>query len=232
MKMKDLLVKLRDVRSNYVTQSLMLAKELDVEMNEKLYDNITVYGLKGEERYEDQDCLVGMPMLNVIEALTRKTRVNDVTKPMREDFEALQSLLSKMEVKIRIGLDDRREAKKNLKEKEAVRMASAVSELNKLVDFNSLRVVSFKVGKLTKEEELKLVDVMESEDFVLFEQHEGYHYRFFGKVADKGSLKSQSHVVFSKIEGKVTSDRNFISNISTKEVSAESFLIREKYHQL
>lgn len=229
MKMKHLLVLLRDIRSKYSTEVETLKSSLESEMDEKLYNNVDVYGIKGKDESDDED---RMPILDVIEALTRKTRAHDMTKPMREDYEALSELLSKMEQKIRIGLDDRRAAKEALKGKTDILFKSAEQELNELVDFSSLRIVSFKVGKLTKEEEKKLVEVMESEDFVMIEDHESYHYRFVGKVEDKGRFKSQSHVVFSKLEGKVTDDRNFISNISTKGFDAKQFLKYQPTHML
>lgn len=221
--MQELLEKLRSKRSEYYQESSALSKKLVVEMDEKLFDNVDVYGLKGED---EEGNLVETSLLDVIDAL--KSKVN-VLKPMVEDLKNLNKQLSMLETKIRIGVDDRNQAKKALVEKTSVIFNKKVNEINELVNFDNLRIVIFKTNKMTSKEELKLVEVMVSEGFALIEQHEGYHYKFIGYLNDKGKFKSLSHVVFSKIEGKVTEDRNFISNISTKTVDVKGFL-EHSYH--
>lgn len=220
--MKELLELLRSKRSSYHEAVEGLRKSLAEDMDEKLFDNVEVFGLK-QDNYGAEK---GVQLLDVIQALK-----NQVVTPksMSKELDALRNHLVELERKIYVGLDDRREAKKALQEKVNKLSVKALEEVKELVDFDTLRVVSFKVKKLTSEQEKKLVEVMESESFVMLERHQGYFYRFVGVLNDKGSFKSFSHAVFNKLEGKVTEDRNFISSIETEKVEAKGFLEQE-YH--
>ena len=193
--MKELLELLRSKRSNYHEAVEGLRKSLSEEMDEKLFDNVQVFGLK-QDKYGEEE---GIQLLDVIQALK-----NQVVTPksMSKELNVLRNHLVELERKIYVGLDDRREAKKALQEKVNKLSVKALEELKELVDFDALRVVSFKIKKLTSEQEKKLVEVMESEDFVMLEGHQGYFYRFVGVLKDKGSFKSFLMLSSISLKGK------------------------------
>ncbi len=218
--MKKVLELLREKRSNYNEVINGMRKSLSDEMNEKLFDNVDVFGIKQDRYGKDEST----PILDIINAL--KKRVNG-PKVMKKELDALRNQLCELERKIYVGLDDRREAQKDLQVKIDNITSSIIKDLNNIVDFNTLRIVNIDVKKLTSEQESKLVEVMKSESFVVIESNKRKFYRFVGVLHDKGGLKSLSHVVFSKIEGKVTEDRNFIGSISTDKVDVKGFLNSE-----
>lgn len=219
--MQSLLAFMREKRSEYNTQVNEMRKSLDKEMDQKLAKNLDIYMTDSDAEEGESTSL--LDILNVL----RKRVV--VPASMKQDFESLDKVLSALEVRVRVGEDDRREALKDLNVKIDKLTQKTAKELGDAVNFNELRIVAIKVGKLDKEQEKKLLKVMADEGFPVTESHQGYFYRFVGRLHDKRGLKSLSHVVFAKLEGKVTDDRNFISNISTSTVGVKTFLEGKHY---
>ena len=219
--MQSLLAFMREKRSEYNTQVNEMRKSLDKEMDQKLAKNLDIYMTDSDAEEGESTSL--LDILNVL----RKRVV--VPASMKQDFESLDKVLSALEVRVRVGEDDRCEALKDLNVKIDKLTQKTAKELGDAVDFNELRIVAIKVGKLDKEQEKKLLKVMADEGFPVTESHQGYFYRFVGRLHDKRGLKSLSHVVFAKLEGKVTDDRNFISNISTSTVGVKTFLEGKHY---
>lgn len=219
--MQSLLDFMREKRSEYHSQVNEMRKSLDKEMDQKLPKNLDIYMTDSDAEEGESTSL--LDILNVL----RKRVVVPVS--MKQDFESLDKVLSALEVRVRVGEDDRREALKDLNVKIDKLTQKTAKELGDAVDFNELRIVAIKVGKLDKGQEKKLLEVMEKEGFPVTESHQGQFYRFVGRLHDKRGLKSLSHVVFSKLEGKVTDDRNFISNISTSTVGVKTFLEGKHY---
>lgn len=219
--MQSLLAFMREKRSEYNTQVNEMRKSLDKEMDQKLAKNLDIYMTDSDAEEGESTSL--LDILNVL----RKRVVVPVS--MKQDFESLDKVLSALEVRVRVGEDDRCEALKDLNVKIDKLTQKTAKELGDAVNFNELRIVAIKVGKLDKDQEKKLLNVMADKGFAVTESHEGQFYRFVGRLHDKRGLKSLSHVVFAKLEGKVTDDRNFISNISTSTVGVKTFLEGKHY---
>ena len=140
--MKKVLELLREKRSNYNEVINGMRKSLSDEMNEKLFDNVDVFGIKQDRYGKDEST----PILDIIQAL--KNRIV-APKVMGKELEALRNQLCELERKIYIGLDDRREAKKDLQVKIDNITSNVIKDLNNIVDFNTLRIVNIDVKKLT-----------------------------------------------------------------------------------
>lgn len=176
-------------------------------------------GYVNPEIFSYSDC--DLNLINMIDSISDAEYNEQMAPEMAKAIEILQSVKEKINEQENVYT-----VKKNkIIQKISKLHNKARIDFGKVIDFDNLLYVKMNIKKLDEEQRQYLIEVMSENGFEVIDCRDSVSQMIFaGVVEDQEKIPKLHHFIFNLLDGKVTSDRNFVGCIICEPMS-ESRLI-------
>ena len=176
-------------------------------------------GYVNPEIFSYYDC--DLNLINMIDSISDAEYNEKMAPEMAKAIEILQSVKAKINEQENIYT-----VKKNkIIQKIGKLHNKARIDFGTVIDFDNLLYVKMNIKKLDEEQRQYLIEVMSENGFEVIDCRDSVSQMIFaGVVEDQEKIPKLHHFIFNLLDGKVTSDRNFVGCIICEPMS-ESRLI-------
>ncbi len=176
-------------------------------------------GYVNPEIFSYSDC--DLNLINMIDAISEAEYNAQMAPEMAKAIEILQSVKEKINAQenaFTVKKDD-------INKKIAKVLQKARIDFGTMIDFDNLFRIKFNVKRLNENQRQSLIEVMSENGFEVIDCRDSVSQMLFaGVVEDQEKIPTLHHFIFNLLDGKVTSDRNFVGCIICEPMS-ESRLI-------
>lgn len=176
-------------------------------------------GYVNPEIFSYSDC--DLNLINMIDSISDAEYNEQMAPEMAKAIEILQSVKEKINEQENVYT-----VKKNkIIQKISKLHNKARIDFGTVIDFDNLLYVKMNIKKLDEEQRQYLIEVMSENGFEVIDCRDSVSQMIFaGVVEDQEKIPKLHHFIFNLLDGKVTSDRNFVGCIICEPMS-ESRLI-------
>jgi len=176
-------------------------------------------GYVNPEIFSYSDC--DFNLINMIDSISDAEYNEQMAPEMAKAIEILQSVKEKINEQENVYT-----VKKNkIIQKISKLHNKARIDFGTVIDFDNLLYVKMNIKKLDEEQRQYLIEVMSENGFEVIDCRDSVSQMIFaGVVEDQEKIPKLHHFIFNLLDGKVTSDRNFVGCIICEPMS-ESRLI-------
>ena len=176
-------------------------------------------GYVNPEIFSYYDC--DLNLINMIDSISDAEYNEQMAPEMAKAIEILQSVKAKINEQENIYT-----VKKNkIIQKIGKLHNKARIDFGTVIDFDNLLYVKMNIKRLDEEQRQSLIEVMSENGFEVIDCRDSVSQMLFaGVVEDQEKIPTLHHFIFNLLDGKVTSDRNFVGCIICEPMS-ESRLI-------
>ena len=176
-------------------------------------------GYVNPEIFSYYDC--DLKLINMIDSISDAEYNEKMAPEMAKAIEILQSVKAKN--------NEQENINKNKKNKIIQKIGKlhnkARIDFGTVIDFDNLLYVKMNIKRLDEEQRQSLIEVMSENGFEVIDCRDSVSQMLFaGVVEDQEKIPTLHHFIFNLLDGKVTSDRNFVGCIICEPMS-ESRLI-------
>lgn len=182
-------------------------------------EGIRTDGYVNPEIFSYSDC--DLNLINMIDSISEAEYNSQMAPEMAKAIEILQSVKAKINEQENIYT-----VKKNkIIQKIGKLHNKARIDFETVIDFDNLLYVKMNIKRLDEEQRQSLIEVMSENGFEVIDCRDSVGQMLFaGVVEDQEKIPTLHHFIFNLLDGKVTSDRNFVGCIICEPMS-ESRLI-------